>query len=54
LVLIVVTPANPSILVGNAQQLIATGTFSDTSTRQLASLGPSTTVGVLVEKVVVL
>jgi len=35
---IAVAPANPSITVGSAQQFIATGTFSDTSTQQLASV----------------
>ncbi len=38
LVSIAVTPANPSIAVGNTQQFIATGTFSDTSTQQLSSV----------------
>jgi hypothetical protein len=34
---IAVTPASPVALVGGAQQFIATGTFSDNSTQQLAS-----------------
>jgi uncharacterized protein YjdB len=38
LVSIAVTPANPSIAVGASQALIATGTFSDNSTQQLASV----------------
>ena len=38
LVSIAVTPANPSIAVGATQQLTATGTFSDNSTEQLASV----------------
>ena len=32
------SPANPSILVGGSQQLVAIGTFSDNSTQTLASI----------------
>jgi hypothetical protein len=38
LVSISVTPATPTIAVGASQQFIATGTFSDNSTQQLASV----------------
>jgi hypothetical protein len=38
LVSIAVTPLNSSLAVGSSQQLVATGTFSDTSTQQLASV----------------
>jgi len=38
LVSIAVTPATPSIAAGTTQQFIATGTFSDSSTQQLASV----------------
>ncbi len=37
LVSITVTPANPSIAAGNAQQFTATGTYSDNSTQNLTS-----------------
>ena len=38
LVSIAVTPANPSIAVGNTQQFTATGTYSDGSTQNLTSM----------------
>jgi len=38
LVSIAVTPANPSLTVGETQHFIATGTFSDNSRQQLASV----------------
>jgi len=38
LVSIAITPGNPSVAVGASQQLIATGTFSNNSTQQLASV----------------
>jgi hypothetical protein len=38
LVSIALTPGNPSISVGSTQSFIATGTFSDNSTQQLASV----------------
>jgi len=38
LVSIAVTPATPTIAAGTNQQFIATGTFSDSSTQQLASV----------------
>jgi hypothetical protein len=38
LVSIAVTPASPTISVGTTQQFVATGTFSDSSTEQLASV----------------
>lgn len=37
LVSITISPANPSLAAGESQQLIATGTFSNASTQQLAS-----------------
>ncbi|MBI5846564.1 MAG: Ig-like domain-containing protein, partial [Nitrospirae bacterium] len=37
LVSIIVTPANPSITVGNTQQFTAIGTYSDSSTQDLSS-----------------
>jgi hypothetical protein len=37
LVSIAVTPANPSIVVGTAQQFTATGTYTDNSTQNLTS-----------------
>ncbi len=38
LVSIAITPLNASLAVGASQQLIATGTFSDNSIQQLASV----------------
>jgi len=38
LVSIAITPANPSLTVGGSLQLVATGTFSDSSTQVLQSL----------------
>jgi hypothetical protein len=38
LVSIAITPFNPSLAVGASQQLVATGTFSDNSTQQLAAV----------------
>jgi len=38
LVSIAVTPASPPLTVGGSQQFIATGTFSDSTTQQLASV----------------
>ncbi len=35
---IAITPATPTLSPGTTQQFIATGTFSDTSTEQLASV----------------
>lgn len=37
LVSIAVTPATPSVLIGNIQQFTATGTYTDTSTQNLTS-----------------
>jgi hypothetical protein len=42
LVLIAVSPLNPSISAGATQQFVATGTFSDSSTQTLASVNWST------------
>ena len=38
LISIAVTPATPSIPLGNTQQFVATGTYSDTSTQDLSAL----------------
>lgn len=37
LVSIAVTPSNPSIMLGKTQQFVATGTYSDNSTKDLTS-----------------